>query len=133
MLGLGYLAGMVVALKFGKDGKKKDLNDLSEDFKGVHKNLWTEAEHQIFSPENRERVAEIKSMALVEITEFKKEAEKENKERLFYIELNAKLPVTELLGKKLGIEDAIIGFLNDHVKMLKGPDYDWRDRKSKLE
>lgn len=65
--------------------------------------------------------------------EKEKEAEKESKERLFYIELNAGLRGTELLGKKLGIEDALIGFLHDHVQMLKGPDYDWRDRKSKLE
>jgi pimeloyl-ACP methyl ester carboxylesterase len=65
--------------------------------------------------------------------EKEKEAEKENKERLFYIPLNAKLRGTELLGKKLGIEEAIIGFLQDHVQMLKGPEYEWRDRKSKLE
>jgi alpha-beta hydrolase superfamily lysophospholipase len=65
--------------------------------------------------------------------EKEKEAEKESKERLFYIELNAKLRVTELLGKKLGIEEAIIGFLEDHVQALKGPEYEWRDRKSKLE
>lgn len=65
--------------------------------------------------------------------EKEKDAEKETKERLFYIELNAKLRGTELLGKKLGVEEALIGFLHDHVQMLKGPDYEWRDRKSKLE
>jgi hypothetical protein len=65
--------------------------------------------------------------------EKEKEAEKESKERLFYVELNAKLRGTELIGKKLGVEDAIIGFLTDHVKTLKGPAYEWRDRQSKLE
>lgn len=61
-----------------------------------------------------------------------KEPEKENKERLFYIEVNAKLRGTELLGKRLGIEDAITSFLHDHVQMLKGPEYEWRNRQSRL-
>ncbi len=79
------------------------------------------------------KAAEPKKTGKDKEKEKEKEAEKENKERLFYIELNAKLRGTELLGKKLGIEEAIIGFLHDHVQLLKGPDYDWRDRKSKLE
>ena len=79
------------------------------------------------------KAAEPKKTGKEKEKEKEKEAEKESKERLFYIELNAKLRGTELLGKKLGIEEAIIGFLHDHVQMLKGPDYEWRSRQSKLE
>lgn len=77
MLWLGYLAGLLVALKFGKDGGNKDVSVLSEDIKDIHKNLWTEAEQKIFSIENREKLAELKSQALSEIETFKKESEKE--------------------------------------------------------
>lgn len=79
------------------------------------------------------KAAEPKKVSKDKEKEKEKEAEKENKERLLYYDLPAKLRGTELLGKKLGIEEAIIVFLHDHVQMLKGPDYDWRDRKSKLE
>ncbi len=79
------------------------------------------------------KAAEPKKTSKDKEKEKEKEAEKENKERLFYIPLNAKLRGTELLGKKIGIEEAIIGFLHDHVQQLKGPEYEWRDRKSKLE
>ncbi len=79
LLGIGYVAGLLVALKFTKDGKGKDLSTLTEDIKKVHSTLWTEAEKKVLSPENRERVAELKAQALVEITAFKKTAEKELK------------------------------------------------------
>lgn len=79
LLGLGYAAGLLVALKFGKGGQGKDMLALSEDIKAVHKTLWTEAEKKIFTPENREKIAELKSKALAEIADFKKEAEKEIK------------------------------------------------------
>ncbi len=79
LLGLGYVAGLLVALKFTKDGKDKDLSTLTEDIKKVHSTLWTEAEKKVLSPENRERVAELKAQALTEIAAFKKTAEKELK------------------------------------------------------
>lgn len=79
MLGLGYLAGLLVALKFSKDGKNKDMAELSEGIKDIHKNLWTETEQKVFSVENREKLAELKSLALKEIETFKKESEKEVK------------------------------------------------------
>lgn len=63
-----------------------------------------------------------------------KNADKKNEERFFYAELKGvKLRGTDLLGKNLKIEEAMIGFLEDHVKSLKGPVYEWRDRQSKLE
>ncbi len=76
MLGLGYVAGLLVAVKFADDGKKKTLPELAEDIKAIHKNLWTEGEEKIFSPENRERVAHMKVKALKEIDAFRVEAEK---------------------------------------------------------
>lgn len=79
------------------------------------------------------KAADPKKVGKEKEKEKEKEADKESKERLFYIELNAGLRGTNLLGKKLGIEDAVIGFLTDHVQTLKGPEYEWRDRKSKLE
>jgi hypothetical protein len=79
LLGLGYAAGLLVALKFSKNGEDKNLSELAEEIKAVHKTLWTEAEKKIFSEENREKVAELKARALKEIATFKKEAEKELK------------------------------------------------------
>jgi len=58
---------------------------------------------------------------------------KKNEERFFYGELKGvKLRGTDLLGTPLKIEGAMIGFLEDHVKSLKGPFYEWRDRQSRL-
>jgi acyl-CoA reductase-like NAD-dependent aldehyde dehydrogenase len=76
---LAYAAGLLVALKFSKDGKEKNIWDLSADIKKIHANLWTEAEQKILSPANREKVAELKAKALAEISDFKKTAEKELK------------------------------------------------------
>lgn len=62
-----------------------------------------------------------------------KAADKKNEERFFYGELKGvKLRGTDLLGTPLKIEGAMIGFLEDHVKALKGPVYEWRDRQSRL-
>ena len=60
----------------------------------------------------------------------KKNPIKEN--RLLYVDLPGALRGTELLGKNLGVEKITTEFLIAHVKDLKGPIYDWRDRKSKL-
>lgn len=79
LLSLGYLAGLVVALKFSKDGKGKNLEALAQDIKKVHSTLWTEGEKKILSQENREKIAEMKAQALSEITDFKDTAEKELK------------------------------------------------------
>ncbi len=62
-----------------------------------------------------------------------KAAEKKHEDRFFYGELKGvKLRGTDLLGTPLKIEGAMIGFLEDHVKSLKGPVYEWRDRQSRL-
>lgn len=60
-------------------------------------------------------------------------SDKKNDERFFYAELKGvKLRGTDLLGTPLKLEGAMIGFLEDHVKLLKGPVYEWRDRQSRL-
>ncbi len=62
-----------------------------------------------------------------------KAAEKKNDDRFFYADLKGvKLRGTDLLGQNLKIEEAMLSFLEDHLKALKGPDYEWRDRQSKL-
>lgn len=62
-----------------------------------------------------------------------KGAEKKADERFFWAELKGvKLRGTDLLGKNLKIEEAMIKFLDDHVRSLKGPAYEWRDRQSRL-
>ncbi len=65
--------------------------------------------------------------------ETEKASEKRGEERFFYGELKGvKLRGTDLLGQNLKIEEAMISFLEDHVKALKGPVYEWRDRQSRL-
>lgn len=85
LLGAGYLAGLLVALKFNKKSPK----DLEKSFAPsedrcsaigktlleIHKNLFETAQETIFSPENKKRIAEYKEQFLVEIDMFQKEAE----------------------------------------------------------
>lgn len=74
-LAAGYAAGLVVALRFGKDGKQKNIDSLKKDIEDIHKNLWTEAEAAIFSEENKQKVAEMREAVQVEIAAFKKEGQ----------------------------------------------------------
>ena len=75
LLGLGYIAGLVVATKFAKSNNSKSLEEIGEDLKAIHKNLWTEAETKLFTEENRDRVAHIKAKAIKEIKLFKKDGD----------------------------------------------------------
>lgn len=74
-LAAGYAAGLVIALRFGKDGKTKNMDSIKKDIEDIHKNLWTEAEATLFSEENKQRVAELREMAQEEIAAFKKEGQ----------------------------------------------------------
>lgn len=77
--------------------------------------------------------AEPKKVSKDKEKDTEKAADKKNEERFFYGELKGvKLRGTDLLGTQLKIEGAMIGFLEDHVKSLKGPVYEWRDRQSRL-
>ncbi len=78
--------------------------------------------------ETPKKKAEPKKVAKEKEKEIEKGSEKKNDERFFYGELNTALRGTDLLGKNLKVEEAMIGFLEDHVKALKGPAYEWRDR-----
>jgi hypothetical protein len=75
LLGLGYAAGLLVALKFNKKGEKKDFEMLKKDIKEVHINLWTETEETLFSPENKEKIVDMKARALSEIEWFTEKAD----------------------------------------------------------
>ena len=75
LVGLGYLAGLVVATKFAKPGTSKSLGEIGEELGTIHKNLWTEAETRLFSPENRDRIASMKSEAIRDIKLFQEEGE----------------------------------------------------------
>ncbi len=60
------------------------------------------------------------------------EAKKDESQRLYYVDPPTKLRGTDLFGKKLGVEEVMLGFLTKHVQELKGPVYEWRDRQSRL-
>jgi hypothetical protein len=121
LLGLGYAAGLLVALKFSKNGEDKNLSELAEEIKAVHKTLWTEAEKKIFSEENREKVAELKARALKEIATFKKEAEKELTEYWWHIDEKGNLKKEELLAEAQKLyearEEILENLLEEGVKI----------------
>jgi|GEM_PF-1684987 len=85
LLGAGYLAGLLVALKFNKKSPtelEKDwnsgddrYNNIGKNLLDIHRNLFETVEETIFSPENKKRIAEYKERFLVELDAFKKESE----------------------------------------------------------
>lgn len=82
--------------------------------------------------ETPKKKAEPKKVGKEKDKDSEKSSDKKNEERFFYGEPNTKLRGTDLLGKNLKVEEAMLGFLEDHVKALKGPAYEWRDRQSRL-
>ncbi len=56
----------------------------------------------------------------------------QNKDRTYLKSYNYKLRGTELIGKKIRVEEHILAFLDKHLKQLNGPTDVWRDRESKL-
>ncbi len=53
--------------------------------------------------------------------------------RVYVNKLPGKLRGTDMLAKpQLGVQKLILKFLDDRVKSLSGPRYDWRDRRSRL-
>jgi hypothetical protein len=85
LLGAGYLAGLLVALKFNK----KSIEDLEKDFSpsddrcntigknllSIHKNLFESTQEALFSAENKKLISEYKERFLVELDAFKNESE----------------------------------------------------------
>lgn len=82
--------------------------------------------------ETPKKKAESKKGAKEKEKDAEKSSEKKADERFFYGEFNTALRGTDLLGKNLKVEEFMLGFLEDRVKSLKGPFYEWRDRQSRL-
>jgi hypothetical protein len=83
LLGAGYLAGLLVALKFNKKSPtslEKDmagddkLNAIGKNLLDIHKNIFESAQDAVFSPENKKIIADYKEQFLTELEAFKKEA-----------------------------------------------------------
>lgn len=85
LLGAGYLAGLLVALKFNKKSPKeleKDFapaedrcNTIGKNLLEIHKNLLEMAQETLFSPENKKRIEEYRELLLKELESFQQEAE----------------------------------------------------------
>lgn len=85
LLGAGYLAGLLVALKFNKKSPaelEKDWNSgddkynmIGKNLLDIHRNLFETVEEVVFSPENKKRIAEYKERFLIELEMFRKESE----------------------------------------------------------
>ncbi len=93
------------------------MEALSDDIKDVHKNLWTEAEQKVFTIENREKVAELKTKALAEIELFRKDSEKEIK-RLVKLGTHKKAEITAEIKKLYENRDETINMLVSEAKEL---------------
>ena len=85
LLGAGYLAGLLVALKFNKKSPEdieKDFspsddryNNIGKNLHANHKNLFETTQEALFSPENKKIIADYKERFLVELDMFRKESE----------------------------------------------------------
>lgn len=85
LLGAGYLAGLLVALKFNKKSPEdieKDFspsddryNNIGKNLLAIHKNLFETTQEALFSPENKKIIADYKERFLVELDMFRKESE----------------------------------------------------------
>lgn len=90
LLGLGYLGGMAIALKFHKKTAESLKNELSQTDKKcevfwkhiaqIHRALFAEAKEVVLSPENMEKLKEYKAKLITEVDAFRKEAEVKMKE-----------------------------------------------------
>jgi hypothetical protein len=85
LLGAGYLAGLIVALKFNKKSPatlEKDFaagdekySTIGKNLLDIHKNLFETTQEALFSPENKKLIEEYKEKFLVEVEMFRKESE----------------------------------------------------------
>lgn len=90
LLGAGYLAGLIVALKFNKKSPatlEKDFaagnekySTIGKNLLDIHKNLFETTQEAFFSPENKKLIEEYKGKFLVELDMFRKESEIKLKE-----------------------------------------------------
>lgn len=85
LLGAGYLAGLLVALRFNKKSPadlEKDFtpgedryNTIGKNLLDIHKNLFETTQEALFSPANKKIIADYKERFLVELDMFRKESE----------------------------------------------------------
>lgn len=85
LLGAGYLAGLLVALRFNKKSPadlEKDFsqgedryNSIGKNLLDIHKNLFETTQDMLFSPENKKIIADYKERFLIELDMFRKESE----------------------------------------------------------
>lgn len=90
LLGLGYLGGIAVALRFHKKTAESLKQELSKTDKKchvfwkhivqIHRELFTEAKEAALSPENIEKLNEYKAKLLTQVEGFEKEVEEKMKE-----------------------------------------------------
>lgn len=85
LLGAGYLAWLLIALKFNKKSPttlEKDFASGDEKYSAIgknlldiHKNLFETTQEVLFSPENKKLIGEYKERFLIELDVFRKESE----------------------------------------------------------
>ncbi len=85
LLGAGYIAGLLIALKFNKkspEDLEKDFgatddryNTIGKNLLSIHKNLFETTQEFLFSQENKKLIAEYKERFLSELDMFRKESE----------------------------------------------------------
>ncbi|MDD2487304.1 MAG: hypothetical protein PHS92_02970 [Candidatus Gracilibacteria bacterium] len=80
MLGVGYLAGILIATKFIKKDKKKKFDSKFEELKSdivqVHKDLFNYLNDNLSTEENKKILNEYKEKISKEVESFRLEAEK---------------------------------------------------------
>ena len=85
LLGIGYLGGIAVALKYHKKTAASLKEELAKTDKKcgvfwkhivqIHRDLFTEAKEAALSPENMEKLEAYKQKLLVHVDEFRKDAD----------------------------------------------------------
>lgn len=85
LIGAGYLAGLLVALKFNKKSPatlEKDFaagdakySTIGRNLLDIHKNLFETTQESLFSPENKKIIEEYKERFLMELNTFQEESE----------------------------------------------------------
>lgn len=85
LLGAGYLAWLLIALKFNKKSPEdldKDFassedryNTIGKNLLSIHKNLFESTQEALFSSDNKKLIEEYKERFLVELDMFRKESE----------------------------------------------------------
>ena len=114
LLWAGYLAWLLIALKFNKKSPEdldKDFapsedryNTIGKNLLSIHKNLFETTQEALFSSENKKLIAEYKERFLLEIDMFRKESEiklEEWKKKGFEKKDDVELDIRDLYDRRL--------------------------------